>query len=141
MSPYERRLKHLHEDFIPYCIHTCPAITHHVLISDSYILKLTTIPGGITVDPTITLSEDYDFSDSSPRFQLICISYGSPTATWARDSSYLSTGSTTTISTSGPTIAFIHTLTVTEKLGGVYTCTAAGGSPPTNSASFYIQGL
>ena len=98
------------------------------------------ISGPVSVDPTITLSQNPDFGDT-PRFQLTCISTGTPSVTWTRNSVYVSAGQTTVSTTTGPSIQFIHTLTVTERLGGLYACTAAGGTPPTNSASFYIQGL
>ena len=98
--------------------------------------------GAVTVDPKIVLAEDSNFFDEPQWFELTCVSTGLPGVAWTRDSVFVSGGQTTTvISTEGLTIQFIHTLTVVGRLGGLYACTASGGSPPTNTASYYIQGL
>ena len=39
------------------------------------------------------------------------------------------------------TAQYTHTLTVTRRLGGLYTCTVANDKPSQDSANFTIQGI
>ena len=86
------------------------------------------IPGGLT----------WSVGDD---LALTCISTGGPatTVTWTRDSTTVTQGTQTVLN--DPVAAqYIHTMTVTGALGGVYTCTVANNKPSTTSASLTVQG-
>ena len=74
--------------------------------------------GIIEIFNGLTLTVDSDLNGASPQFTLTCISNGGPatTVTWTRDTEFLK-GSTNTT-----TAQYTHTLTVTGRLGGLYTC-------------------
>ena len=103
---------------------------------DIVCLGIVGIPGGITVDS--------DLSGASPQFTLICISTGGPatTVTWTRDSVTVTEG-TETVLDNHTTSQYTHTLTVTGRLGGLYTCTVANNRPSHNvtSASYSVPGI
>ena len=82
---------------------------------------------------------DSDLNGASPQFTLTCISTGGPatTVTWTRDSEMLN-GST--VLNNATTAQYIHTLTVTGRLGGLYTCTVANDKPSEDSAQLTVQG-
>ena len=88
----------------------------------------------------MTLAVDSDLNGASPQFILICISTGGPatTVTWTRDSEML-TGST--VLNNATTAQYTHTLTVTGRLGGVYTCTVANGKPSLVSSTYTVEGI
>ena len=92
------------------------------------------------VSVSVTLAVDSDLNGASPQFTLTCISTGGPatTVTWTRDSEML-TGSTVLNDTE--TAQYTHTLTVTGRLGGLYTCTVANDKPSEDSAQLNVQGL
>ena len=73
---------------------------------------------------------------------LTCISTGGPatTVTWTRDSVIITEG-TATVLNNAVTAQYTHTLTVTEILGGLYTCTVTNDKPSTASATINIQGI
>ena len=83
-----------------------------------------------------------DLNEASPQFTLTCISTGGPatTVTWTRDSDTVSEG-TETVLDDRMTAQYTHTLTVTGRLGGLYTCTVANNKPSQNSAEFSVQGM
>ena len=62
-----------------------------------------------------------------PQFTLTCISTGGPatTVTWTRDSVTVTEG-TETVLDDPVTAQYTHTLTVTGRLGGLYTCSYCG---------------
>ena len=95
--------------------------------------------GNINISVGVTLTVDSDLNGASPQFTLTCISTGGPatTVTWTRDSEML-TGST--VLNNATTAQYTHTLTVTGRLGGLYTCTVANDKPSEDSASFTVQG-
>ena len=99
-----------------------------------FILGIVTIPDGIR----FTLD-----SGASPQFTLTCISTGGPatTVTWTRDSVTVTEG-TETVLDNRVTSQYTHTLTVTGRLGGLYTCTVANNRPSNNvtSAQLTVQG-
>ena len=74
----------------------------------------------------MTLTVDSDLNGPSPQFTLTCISTGGPatTVTWTRDSVTVTEG-TETVLDDPVTAQYTHTLTVTGRLGGLYTCTVA----------------
>ena len=97
--------------------------------------------GDITISNGLTLTVDSDLNGASPQFTLTCISTGGPatTVTWTRDSVTINEG-TETVLNDPVTAQYTHTLTVTRRLGGLYTCTVANNKPSNDSANFTIQG-
>ena len=89
----------------------------------------------------MTLTVDSDLNGASPQFTLTCISTGGPatTVTWTRDSDTVTEG-TETVLDDPVTAQYTHTLTVTGRLGGLYTCTVANDKPAENSTNFTVQG-
>ena len=83
---------------------------------------------------------DSDLNGTSPQFTLTCISTGGPatTVTWTRGSEML-TGST--VLNDAETAQYTHTLTVTGRLGGLYTCTVSNDKPSEDSAQLSVQGM
>ena len=81
-----------------------------------------------------------DLNGSSPQFTLTCISTGGPatTVTWTRNSDTVTEG-TETVLDDPVTAQYTHTLTVTGRLGGLYTCAVANDKPSENSAQLSLQ--
>ena len=81
-----------------------------------------------------------DLNGASPRFTLTCISTGGPatTVTWTRDSEML-TGST--VLNDAETAQYTHILSVTGRLGGLYTCIVSNEKPSEGSATYTVQGM
>ena len=100
-------------------------------------------PGDITISDNMTITVDSDLNGASPQFTLTCISTGGPatTVTWTRDSDTVTEG-TETVLDDRVTAQYTHTLTVTGRLGGLYTCTVANDhdKPSEDSAQLRIQG-
>ena len=71
-----------------------------------------------------------DINGPNPRFILTCISTGGPatTVTWTRDSVTVTEG-TETVLNNPQTGQYTHTLAVTGRLAGLYTCTVANNKP------------
>ena len=84
---------------------------------------------------------NYDPSRESPQFTLTCISTGGPatTVTWTRDSATITEG-TETLLNDPETAQYTHNLTVTERLGGLYTCTVSN-KPSSASADITVEGI
>ena len=84
---------------------------------------------------------DSNLNGASPQFTLTCISTGGPatTVTWTRDSDTVTEG-TETVLDDRVTAQYTHTLTVTGRLGGLYTCTVANDKPFEDSTNFTVQG-
>ena len=95
--------------------------------------------GDITISDDVMLAVDSDLNGASPQFTLTCISTGGPatTVTWTRDSEML-TGST--VLNNATTAQYTHTLTVTGRLGGLYTCNVSNDKPSEDSAQLNVQG-
>ena len=93
----------------------------------------------------ITLSDIIEFTsiggDSTPLFTLTCISFGGPatTVTWTRDSVTITEGNETVLN-NPVTAQYTHTLTVTERLEGFYTCTVSNNKPSNDSSSLRVKG-
>ena len=85
------------------------------------------------------MTVDSDLNGASSQFTLTCIYTGGPatTVTWTRDSEVVNG---TTVLADTETALYIHTLTVTGRLGGLYQCTVENAKPSLVSASFFIQG-
>ena len=84
-------------------------------------------------------------SGDDPQFTLTCISTGGPatTVTWTRDPGTVMGDemSVFDITTTATTAEYTHTLTVSGRLGGLYTCTVANDKPSEDSAQLNVQGL
>ena len=76
----------------------------------------------------------------SPQFTLTCISTGGPatTVTWTRDSTTVTEG-TETVLDDPVTAQYTHTLTVTGRLPGLYTCTVENNKPSSDSET--LEGI
>ena len=83
-----------------------------------------------------------DLNGASLQFTLTCISTGGPatTVTWTRDSDTVTEG-TETVLDDRVTAQYTHTLTVTGRLGGLYTCTVANDKPSQDSAQLFVEGV
>ena len=88
------------------------------------------------------LTVDSDLNGASPQFTLTCISTGGPatTVTWTRGSAEV-VGDTKTELDNTENARYTHTLTVTERLVGLYTCTVANNKPSNDSANITIEGI
>ena len=88
----------------------------------------------------MTFSLDSDLNGASLQFTLTCISTGPATiVTWTRDSVTVTEGNETVLD-NRTTSQYTHTLTVTGRLGGLYTCAVANNRPSEDSASYTVQG-
>ena len=94
--------------------------------------------GDITISDDVTLTVDSDLIGGT----FTCISTGGPatTVTWIRDSGEV-VGDTETVLNDPVTAQYTHTLTVTEILVGLYTCTVSNDKPSTASANITLQGI
>ena len=84
---------------------------------------------------------DSDLNGASPQFTLTCISTGGPASsvTWTRGFIVLTEG-TETVLNDPVTAQYTHTLTVTGRLGGLYSCTVANAKPSNDFSSTNVQG-
>ena len=99
------------------------------------------LAGNITVSGNVKMTVGSDLNGASPQFTLACISTGGPatTVTWTRDSTTVSEV-TATMLENLMTSQYTHTLTVTGRLGGLYTCTVQNNKPSMDSAQITVQG-
>ena len=96
--------------------------------------------GIVNISGDMTLTVDSDLNGASPRFTLTCISTGGPatTVTWTRDSEVV-VGST--VLDNAETATYIHTLTMTGRLGGDYQCTVSNVKPSSAAAELNVTGI
>ena len=96
-----------------------------------------TITDGLGGDVRISGDVTYDPGTQT----LTCISTGGPatTVSWTRDSTNITEG-TETVLNDPVTAQYTHTLTVTGRYPGLYTCTVANNKPSTASASITVGG-
>ena len=97
--------------------------------------------GGITVSDDMIFTVDTDLNGASPQFTLTCISTGGPATnvTWTRDSDTVTEGIETVLD-DPVTAQYNHTLTVTGRLGGLYTCTVANDNSSEEFANYTVLG-
>ena len=97
--------------------------------------------GDIIISENVTLTINSDLNGASAQFTLTCISTGGPatTVTWTRDSDP-ALGNRATIFNDSTTAQYTHTLTVSGRLGGLYTCTVANNKPSEDSATYTVKG-
>ena len=90
----------------------------------------------------MSLTVNSDLNGDSPQFTLTCISTGGPatTVTWTRDSTTTVTEGTETVLDDPVTAQYTHTLTVTGRWPGTYTCTVANNKPSSDSATITVEG-
>ena len=95
--------------------------------------------GDIIISDDITLS---GLNRASPQFTLTCISTSGPatTVTWTRYSGD-AVGVTEIVLNDPVTAQYTHTLTVTGRLVGLYTCTVTNDKPSTASATITVEGI
>ena len=88
----------------------------------------------------MTLTVESDLNGVSPQFTLTCISTGGPatTVTWTRDSATVTAG-TVTVFNDVTTATYTHTLTVTERLEGLYQCTVSNAKPSEAVVDFTVE--
>ena len=106
--------------------------------------NMTAILGDITISGGVTLTVDSDLNGPSPQFTLTCISTGGPatTVTWTRGSE-TAVGERMTVfdtTTAATTAQYTHTLTVTGRLGGLYTCSVANRKPSNDWSQIIVKG-
>ena len=103
-------------------------------------LSHTTHTGRVTIAEELHFTLTSELTAVSPQFTLTCISTGGPatTVTWTRDSTTVTEG-TETVLDDPVTAQYIQTLTLSGRLGGVYTCTVSN-SISSNDRSKTISG-
>ena len=99
--------------------------------------------GKVRISGGISFNLDSDLNEASPQFTLTCVSTGGPATnvTWTRNSVTVTEG-TETVLYNRTTSQYTHTLTVTGRLEGLYTCTVVNNRPTNNmaSAELNVQG-
>ena len=114
------------------CVCVCVCVKGDVTVLDD-----------VRVHDDMTLTVDSNLNGtSSTKFTLTCFSTCGPATnvTWTRDSVTVTEG-TETVLDDPVTAQYTHTLTVTGRLAGLYTCTAANQKPSVASATLMVQGL
>ena len=88
----------------------------------------------MAIDGEIGFTLISELTADKPQFTLTCISTGGPatSVTWTRDSTTVTEGNETVLN-DPVTAQYIHTLTVTGRLPGLYRCNVS------NSISFKIS--
>ena len=97
--------------------------------------------GNVVIPYDVTLMENHDLNGASPRFTLTCISTDGPatSVTWIRDSVTVTIGTETALN-DRVEARYTHTLTVTERLPGIYRCAVTNNKPSNDSMDFTVQG-
>ena len=98
--------------------------------------------GNITIPGNMSFSLHSALNESRPQFTLTCISTDGPatTVTWTRTTADLGVVTIQNMTLLNNTlIHYIHTLTVSRRLGGLYTCTV-GNDKTSDSAQLDIEG-
>ena len=100
------------------------------------------LSGNIIIPDGISFTLDSYLNEPSPQFTLTCISTGGPatTVTWTRNSVTITEGNETVLD-NYIISQYTHTLTVTGRLVGLYTCTVANNKPSESSAQLDVQGI
>ena len=107
----------------------------------SHTLCCSLFPLGYINITNITFTPNYNLYKTTDQFNLTCISTGGPatTVTWMSDSENVTEGNETVLN-NRTTAQYTHTLIVTGRLGGLYTCTVANDKPSEDSMQLSIQG-
>ena len=90
----------------------------------------------------VSMTVDSDLNGPNPQFSLTCVSTGGPatTVTWTRDSTTVTEG-TETVLDDPVTAHYTHTLTVSGKIPGLYSCTVKNNKPSIMSTNFTLKCL
>ena len=102
-----------------------------------------TYSGIITIDGSMAFTVDSDLNEASPQFTFTCISTGGPatTVTWTRNSGSASGDQMFLFNGDTTAPQYTHTLTVTGRLGGLYTCTVTNEKPSVDSEQLTVEGI
>ena len=100
------------------------------------------ITGSITIQSNIVFTEISDLNGATPQFTLNCTSTGGPATnvTWTRNSDIVTEG-TETVLDDPVTAQYTHTLTVTRRLGGLYTCNVSNNRPSYATMELHVTGI
>ena len=103
---------------------TWDSTTVHKVVYDTYSMIINIPTGGIALSGGMNFSINSGLNGPNPQFTLTCISTGGPATavTWTRDSIAVTEG-TETVLNNATTAQYTHTLTVSGRVGGLYTCT------------------
>ena len=104
------------------------------------ITNVTLFLGDVAISG-IEFRADSDLNGVSPQFTLTCISTGGPVTnvTWTRNNSV--TEGVESALTNRVTAQYTHTLTVTERQGGIYTCSVYNNKPSNATAEYLVKGM
>ena len=96
--------------------------------------------GDITIQD-ITLTVNTDPERENVTYTFTCISTGGPATivTWTRDYVIIPEGERTTVLVSSQSARYIHNLTLTRILDGIYHCTVSNNKPSQDLAQLRIQ--
>ena len=97
--------------------------------------------GNVTITGGVILTVTNDLNGPNPQFTLTCISIGGPATnvTWTRDSVNFTDG-TQTVLNDAVAAMYTHTLTVSGRPEGLYTCTVSNAKPSQDSAQINVEG-
>ena len=97
--------------------------------------------GRVMVDDEIDFELNSELTAVDAQFTLTCISTGGPatTVTWTRDAEE-APGERRSVLDNATTAQYTHTLTVTGRLEGLYTCTVANSIPSVDAANQTLEG-
>ena len=86
------------------------------------------------------LTVDSDLNGDSPQFTITCISAGGPAScvVWRIDKRRIADPITTSVLTDSVTGRYIHTLTVTERIGGPYSCSVTNNKPASEEDGIFV---
>ena len=99
------------------------------------------LTGAIAIPDKLSFTLHSDLKDDTPWFTVTCISTGGPatTVTWTNPE-VVTTGNMTVLN-NAQSAEYIHTLNVTGRLGGLYTCTVENSKPSSDSTQLSIKGI
>ena len=99
------------------------------------------ISGDITIEDDLMLTVNTDSQRENVTYTFTCISSGGPatTVTWTRDYVVIPEGERTTVLDSLRSARYIHNLTLTGRLDGIYHCIVSNNKPSQDSAQLLIQ--
>ena len=97
--------------------------------------------GRVSLSEGIGFTLDSELTATEPQFTLTCISTGGPatTVTWTRNSEEAE-GEAETVLINSTTAEYIHTLTVTGRLPGVYMCIVSNSIPSNDATESIFKG-
>ena len=95
--------------------------------------------GDVKISGGVVYIADSVPNGPNPQFNLTCVTRSGPVTTvvWTRDSVIIAEG-TKTVLNDPVTAQYTHTLTVTGRLGGLYTITVANESTEVQTLGIYL---